>query len=205
MGVRRSWLVLAVLLIPAGARPSDHKFSVYTALSRANNPDSNSGTGSVWNGGLSARQVSSVGDGLGWHVSGEVALKTGKLKTKLSFIGEASGHFVGAKRKMDATQITVMVGPRWAFPPVLWKRAHSFVHFMGFGAIHRSGFAATDSSGSRLRISTSAGAVALGAGFDAIPSADGHSGLRIQVDRIFAGTGVEDSWRYSAGYVYRFH
>jgi hypothetical protein len=203
MGVRKIWLVLAVLLIPDGAQASDHKFSVFIALSRADNPNSNSGISSVWNGGLSVRQETSVDDGWGWHVAGEVALKTGKLKTKLSFIGEASGHFVGADRNRDATQFTVMVGPRWAFP-VLWKRAHSFVHVMGFGAIHRSGLA-VDGSGNRLRISTSTGAVAVGVGFDATRSRDGHSGLRIQVDRIFAGAGVEDSWRYSAGYVYRFH
>lgn len=200
MGVRRLIFVLVVLVAPAAAHAEDHKWGTFVALSHTNTSGSKSVATSIWNGGLSTRQTDLPdSSGLGWHVAGEVTLTIPWLKENVAFVGDASGHLIGEDGKRDATQITVMVGPRLAIPlpgESPESPLHFFVHLMAFGAIHRSD--------SRLDINTSSAAYALGGGVDLMPF--NHDGFRVQVDWIIPwAPNVERSRRISFGYVHRFH
>jgi hypothetical protein len=202
MGPRRSVLPLAfvvfALLVPAlRARAEDHKWAAFVAVSRTSTGAKSLPAGSLWNGGLAAaQQVDDERTGLGWHVAGEVTLDLPwGIGKKIAFVGDVSGHLIGDGAKTDATQLTVMVGPRIAlFSP--WK-SHVFVHFMGFGAIHRAD-ASLDRDASTM-------ALAIGAGVDFTLFNDGHDGFRFQIDRIYAlADQVDGSVRISLGYVHRF-
>jgi hypothetical protein len=198
MEVRRSILVLVVLFAPLAAMAEDHKWGTYAALSHTKNGGTNPGVTSVWNGGLSAgRTPIPENSGLGWHVAADVTLSLPWFKDNVAFVGDASGHLIGEDEKWDATQITVMVGPRFGIPMPEKSAFHFFGHVMAFGAIHRSD--------SRLDVNTSALAIALGGGMDFLPFNDGHDGFRLQIDRIFVpAENVDGSVRTSFGYVHRF-
>src|SRR5207244_4208952 len=133
----------------------------------------------------------------GWHVSGA---STFKKDRRLSFVGDISAHFFGSDSDRDLTQITVMVGQRWTIAG--GRKRMPFVHVMAIGVLHRS-------EGS-LRVATSAGAFAFGAGLDVVPVERGKSGFRVQGDYIKAvatapATDLKGSLRLSAGWIYRFH
>jgi hypothetical protein len=203
MGARRPSLVLAILLVPTLAYAGHHNFSVFIAPSGdfpQNNPDTNNN--SIWNGGLSARQDGGIDDGFGWHVAGEITFKP---KKALSFILDTSAHLVGAEDATDATQITVMLGPRFSVP--ILTKGYTSVHVLMLGATHVSD--------NRLDLSATTASIAVGVGFDFYfkqrrdPTdnhvTEGHQGVRVQLDRIFtAGDRVAGSWRLSAGWVYKF-
>lgn len=181
MGVRRPWLALAVLLIPAGAQAGHHKFDAFVApfsYLRA--------TGSTINLG-------------GWHVSGAATL--GEKRTWLSLIGDLSVHFVELDERTqgDLTQITFMAGPRFTVESTHALR-DLFGHVMLLGAVHRAG---------SRQIGGTAGALAIGAGYDFAPGAKEKKetwGTRLQVDYIWpVSSDLRHGWRFSLGAIYRFH
>ena len=198
MRVRRSWLLLGVLVMPVGATAGDHKWSAYVALtgSKISSPQSTP-TSSVWNGGLSAgRGDHESGTRFGWHTAGEITVPNKFLGRPISFIGDASAHFLRSDGSTELTQLTVMLGPRLA----LFSRGktHTSAHVMGFGFVQ--------SSDTRLNVTTSRAAFAIGAGVDLIPAENGRKGIRVQLDWIVpVGTGLDSGLRYSAGFVYRYH
>jgi hypothetical protein len=175
MRALRSWLLVVVSLIPAGAHAGDHKADVFVALSYLDAKGSSIKLG-------------------GWHVS--AAATPNKLHPKLSLLGDLSVHYLGSgddgKR---VTQITFMAGPRLN---LLGGHHHMvFTHLALFAAVHRTG--------GELIGGNSAGAVAVGAGWDCAAGTDRKWGSRLQVDwiepvRSELGRGI----RISAGLLYRF-
>lgn len=191
MGVRRYWLVLAVLVIPAVAGAGDHQADVFLAPSYLIGPGSKIKLG-------------------GWHASVAVTLPEKKW---LGFIVDVSGHYLGGDDdpqqtcmtqpcpQPDRTQITFMLGPR--FTPLKGQDPHHplhmlFAHAMVFGAVHRTG-------GSHVGGATS-GALALGVGYD-FPVTEKDTWIpRLQVDYVWpVSSDVRHGWRISAGLVYRLH
>jgi hypothetical protein len=180
MSVRRPWLLLVVLLIPAVAHAGHHKFDVFVALS-----------------GLTA-SGSDVELG-GWHFSGAAVVEKHRW---LSFAGDISVHFLGrdkTDRSVDPTQVTFMAGPRATV-----KDDHEleglFAHLMVFGAVHRTGVSQVGS--------TTAGAFAVGAGIDRPVGDDKTWAFRLQADYIRPCRNRDlDGWggvRLSVGATYRF-
>ena len=203
MGLRRSLLAFALLGLPVSGHPEDHKWAAFAAFSRVNTGGGSSSLGlqSIQNAGPAPRQNDLTDrSGVGWHVAAEVTLHLPWIGEHVAFVGDASGHAIGEDRKTDASQFTVMVGPRVTVR--VPGQIHLFAHFMGFGAIHRS-----DTS---LDIHASTMAMAAGTGVDFTflnKDADGrgHDGFRFQADKIIAlADGVHGGWRISFGYVHRF-
>ena len=198
MGFARAALVISLVLFPAIAYGGHHNFSAYAAYSLADNGSSGAGGIQSATRDFSTRAANSVGNGHGWQFSGEVALKAPESQPyRFGFVADISGHAVGGSRKWDATQFTVLVGPRFSFRPVIKQRANFFAHVMLFGGIHRSDSVA--------KTSVTTQALAFGGGVDVTYATEGHLGLRLQYDRIVAGTGIENTNRYSVGVVYLFH
>jgi hypothetical protein len=180
MGIRRPWLVLLVLLTPAGARAGHHKFDTFVA------PSYLVGKGSTIELG-------------GWHVSGAATLA--EEHAWLSLVGDLSVHFVGLddRTQRGVTQFSFMAGPRFTV-----KNSHPlrmlFGHVMLLGAVHRS-------LGSQLG-GTSAGAVAIGVGYEFAPGekkGDETWGTRLQIDYVRpVSSDLRHGWRFSLGATYRF-
>ena len=178
MRVLRSWLLLVVLLIPAGAHASDHNASLFVAPSYL----------------LAQGTTSHLG---GWHVSGEVTVKK---PIKLSFVGDLSTHFFGSDGGRDLTQITFMVGPRWTL--LSGRKGMPFVHAMALGAVQRS------EGRRQVATTAGAFAVGAGLDFvPAARGKNGFrvQGDYIQPVATTPTADLKGSLRISVGWIYRFH
>lgn len=186
MGLRRRWLVVVAVLLPAAARAGDHKFDVFLAGSYLRAPGSTINLG-------------------GWHVSG-AATPLAKHRS-FGLVADLSLHFLGGEgtdskenvaegQQADLIQTTLMVGPRWTPLGGDHKRHHMpFVHVMLLGVTHRAG--GTHPGG------TSA-ALTPGFGYDWAPGPNKTWGTRIQVDYVWpVSSDMKHSWRFSLGGVYR--
>jgi hypothetical protein len=176
MSTRRLWLVLALLLMPAGAGASDHVFDTYVA-------------GSYLAGNGSRIRLK------GLHVSG--AVTAGERHRSWSFVGDVSVHFGEEKEgavDADLTQLTFMAGPRRTF-----RGGHAYMPFLqatALGAVHRTG-------GLQDR-STTGMATAVAVGLDVAPGNEGTWGTRVQVELV-AAHGLRPALRVSAGLLFRHH
>lgn len=122
MGVRRTWLLFAVLLVPVGARAGDHKIDASMAASvmDVNGPLSSSA-------GLHASGAAMLGNKIRW----------------VGFVGELSAHF--APLSHDLRQITFMTGTRLTLPSAQ-RHWMPFVHVMA-GFMDRAGDGQTTGAG----------------------------------------------------------
>ena len=216
MGTRRPFTatvtILALQLVPTLCFAGHHNFSVFVAPSASLNPDPPPSGGSPGSAGGVAAPTLFVDNGGGVHVNGEITFKPRgehdpNARKMFSLIGDLSIHLVG-RGDDDATQMTLMFGPRFAFPD-FWK-AHTFVHAMLIGATHISE--------TQQNLNATSYAIAFGAGVDIMPAThrkkdekgnkrlvEGRQGFRVQADRIVPINGnMGKSWRISAGYVYWF-
>jgi hypothetical protein len=175
MRVRRPWLALVVLLVPAGAHSGDHRFGVFIAPSYLRAKGSTDHLG-------------------GWHVSGEATLK--KTKRRLSFIGDVSIHPFGSDGDKDLTQVTFITGTRWTF---LAERKYSpSVHFMAIGAVLRT------EGKLDVSTATGAIAVGLALDFVPAKEGPWGLRAQIDYVVPYASD-LESSVRVSVGWMYRFH
>ena len=129
----------------------------------------------------------------GWHIAG--AATTHRWR-RLSFIGDLSVHFLGEDDSGgDLTQVSFMAGPRWTLLGGHEHHHMPFVHVVVLGAVLRS----------RETVQSTAGAMAVGVGYDFAPGKKKNWGSRIQVDYIQPlSSDIRHSVRVSAGLVYRF-
>jgi hypothetical protein len=188
MGLRRFDLVVVALLIPAGARASDHKAAMFVAASDAKGPGSSINVGGV-------------------HLAWDWALEN---HHKISFVGDLSVHFIGGEKssgegaaidpaQRDVTQFTFAFGPRWTPYGKAGTHNRPFMPFghVLVGVVDRAG-------GSHL--AATAFALVPGFGWDLAPGEHKTWGLRAQVDYIWpVSSDMRHSWRFSLGAIYRFH
>jgi hypothetical protein len=177
MGAQRPWVILGLLLAPAGVFASDHQFDVFLA------PSYLEVTGSSFKL-------------LGWHVSGAAVVGEGHW---LSVVGDLSFHFDGLDDETSAerTEAAATLGLRFTVPHE-HALGNLFGQFALLGAVHRS--VPEDDR------STAAAAVAIGAGYDLTPERMGPWGLRVQADYIQPiSSDLGHGWRGSVGVIYRFH
>ncbi len=177
MGAPRPWVILGLLLAPAGAFASDHQFDVFLA------PSYLQVTGSSFKL-------------LGWHVSGAAVVNQARW---LSVVGDASFHFAGLDDETTAerTEATATLGLRFTVPKGRAVR-NLFGQVALLGAIHRSV--------PEEDVSAAAAAVAIGAGYDLTSEKMEPWGFRIQADYIQpVSSDLGHSWRASFGVIYRFH
>ena len=185
MRIQRSWLAVAVLLIPAAARADDHRADRFGGFSRA--------------GGSSL---------FGVHVTDAITLPSrGMTNRDLALLGDLSVH-VGSRTpgrsqgraddQHDVTRITFLGGLRWTFAKDVADRQQQpkllpFVHGL-LGGVYTH---------DRANDASIAGGV--GGGLDYVLRRGEPReawATRVQVDYIVSGQ--EDFVRVSAGIVYRF-
>lgn len=174
MAVRRSWLVLAVLLVPAVARAGDHKIDVLVAPSYLRTSGS----------------IRSLG---GWHVSGAATVSKHRW---LSLIGDLSVHFLPLDDdKRDLTQITFMAGPRFTIPGP--HHHMPFVHLVVLGAVHRDGGSQVGGTSAGVLAGGAGYDFAPGGNLNWATRFQVDYILPVSSD-------LKHSWRFSAGALYRF-
>jgi hypothetical protein len=177
MAARRPWPFLIVWLIPSTAGAGHHKFDVFIAPSYLH------GTGSSFNLG-------------GWHVSGAATL--GEKHSWLGLVGDVSVHSLGGgEADFERTQVTFLAGPRFTVTQ-RHRMRNVFGHAVVLGAVQRTG-------GSTIG-PTTAGAVAIGGGYDRSFAKGDKWALRLQVDYVQpVSSDMGHSWRVSVGAAYRGH
>jgi hypothetical protein len=176
MSVRRTTLLLVAWLIPTVAHPGHHKFGVFVAPSYLNAKGSNL-------------------DLLGWHVAGEVTFEGRRW---LGLAADVSAHFWGLTDETgrETTQVSVMLGPRFTVPKE-YLFHDLYGHVLLLGAVHRTE--------TELLVNTTAGALAIGAGWDKGLGKSEYSAIRIQVDYLKPwSSDLGDGFRLSIGFAYRF-
>lgn len=181
MGTRRPWLVLALLLIPVGARADRHNWEAYAGASAA------TGGSLLWGGNLS------IAGTLNDDCKGFFAIKDRCMSFFVVFSKHAGPHDGGS-----LTETSALVGPRRVVYRTLKYSVNKGVHFrLQFFVQGLAGIVHTSSEGGDW-------AAGAGAGVDALFS--DYGGVRAQVDRIWSGAeGDRDRFfRFSLGLIYRF-